>query len=321
MALVPTTALLAGCAQLGVVSDATSISVGRPNEGKVVDAARVPDQGEGFFAPATWKTRGNRYGTDELVDLIVGVGRRLASTGTPRLAVADLSVKGGGEARRWHRSHQSGRDLDLIFYVRDAAGKPVEPTAMLLFDSEGKDRAGSGMTIDVARNWLLVRDLVTAPEASVQWVFMYEPIAEALLAHAIATGEPELLVARARRAMRQPGDSAKHDDHIHVRVFCSAMDRALGCVDTGSSDMLAEREHELTAIADAIAARATQTVSVAAATQRVCSAQALAASSRSAASGRPQLSTICMRAAVPPHLQRLATLLGGAAHRLDLRWL
>ena len=41
-----------------------------------------------------------------------------------------------------------------------------------------------------------------------QWVFMYEPIAARLIEHAEAIGEPEALIARARQALKQPGDSA-----------------------------------------------------------------------------------------------------------------
>ena len=58
---------------------------------------------------------------------------------------------------------------------------------------------GSGITIDIPRTWLLVRELITAPEANVQWVFMFEPIAMALLEHAVLQHEPEAVIARARR--------------------------------------------------------------------------------------------------------------------------
>ena len=140
-----------------------------------------------------------------------------AHVGDTRLVVADLSGKGGGESKKWHRSHQSGRDVDLVYYVRDADGKPFEADAMRAFDATGKARDGSGVTIDIPRTWLLVKELVTAHEATVQYMFIYEPIAVMLLAHAVATGEPEALIARARQTLQQPGDSAPHHDHMHVR--------------------------------------------------------------------------------------------------------
>lgn len=236
---------LAGCAELGVISDGTSISIGRPSRGHLVDGNRLPDHGEGFTTRPTWSQRGNRYGTDELLDLITAVGRRMkAQFVDTALVVADLSGKGGGESRKWHRSHQSGRDVDFVYYMRDAQGQPFEADAMRAFDASGKARDGSGITIDIPRTWLLIRELVTAHEAIVQYVFIYEPIAVKLLEHAVSKGEPEALIARARMTLKQPGDSAPHHDHMHVRVYCSARDRAYGCVDIGPRELLAEREAE-----------------------------------------------------------------------------
>jgi penicillin-insensitive murein endopeptidase len=234
---------LAGCAELGVVSDGTSISVGKPSRGYLIGGAKLPDHGEGFTTRDVWRARDNRYGTDELIDLVVGVARRMHRQ-VPDIAivVADLSGKGGGERHAFHRSHQSGRDADLLYYMRDAAGQPIEPDAMHVFDPRARARDGSGITVDVPRTWLLVKDLVTASEAAVQWIFMYEPIARRLIEHAEQIGEPEAIIARARRALKQPGDSARHDDHLHVRVYCSAADRAYGCVDLGPMEMLAERQ-------------------------------------------------------------------------------
>lgn len=238
-------ALLAGCAELGVIGDGTSISVGRPSGGYLVDGVRLPDRGDGFVTREVWRQRDNRYGTDELVDLVTAVARRMRSrVRDVQLVVADLSCKGGGERRAFHRSHQTGRDVDLLYYLRDAAGKPFEPDAMHTLDPEGRATDGSGLALDVPRTWLLVKELVTAPEAPVQWVFMYEPLARRLLDHAAKLGEPEEVIARARKTLKQPGDSARHDDHLHVRVYCSAADRALGCVDIGPMELLAERAAE-----------------------------------------------------------------------------
>jgi len=235
--------LCAGCAELGVVSDNTSISVGKPSKGYLVDGARLPDRGEGFTTRDVWIQRDNRYGTDELIDLVIGVARRMSGkVHDVKLVVADLSSLGGGGAVEFHRSHQSGRDVDLLYYMRDASGAAFEPDAMHKFDGRGHATDGSGLVIDVSRTWTLVKELVTAPEAPVQYIFIYEPIAQLLLEHAKKIGEPEALIARARKTLRQPGDSARHDDHMHVRVYCSYSDRAYGCVDIGPMDVLADRE-------------------------------------------------------------------------------
>jgi penicillin-insensitive murein endopeptidase len=237
--------MLTGCAELGVITDGTSVSMGRPSDGYLSNGVRLPDSGEGFVTREVWKTRNNRYGTDELLDLITAVGRRMATRVTDvKLVVADLSGQGGGASHLWHRSHQSGRDVDLLYYMRDASGNPFEADAMHLFDARGRARDGTGITVDVARTWLLVKELLTAPEAPVQWVFMYQPLANLVIEHATKIGEPEVLIARARKAVRQPGDSAPHNDHIHVRVYCSTADKLYGCRDIGPMELLAEREAE-----------------------------------------------------------------------------
>jgi penicillin-insensitive murein DD-endopeptidase len=244
-ALASALALLSGCVELGVIGDGTSISMGRPNQGYIVDGVRLPDRGDGFFTREKWRERGNRYGTDELVDLITAVSRRMVAQGAPRMVVADLSAPGGGAALKWHRSHQTGRDVDLLFYVRDRDGKPVEADDMRVFDGHGRARDGSGYKFDVSRNWQLVRELLVAREALVQWVFVAQPLANRMIEHAQAIGEPEVVLAKARLALRQPARSSPHDEHFHVRIYCAAADRPYGCVDVGPMEMLALHEADL----------------------------------------------------------------------------
>jgi penicillin-insensitive murein endopeptidase len=292
-------ALLAGCAELGVVGDGTSISVGRPNSGRIIDGDRIPSSGEGFFTREIWAARGQRYGTEELIDLLVGVSRRMVPlAGGTRLVVADLSGKGGGPAYAWHRSHQSGRDVDLLYYMRDAQGRPMEADAMHVFNAYGVARDGTGITVDVPKTWLLVKELLTAPEAPVQWIFMYQPIAAKLIAHAESIGEPEAIVERARKAVKQPGDSARHDDHMHVRVYCSAADRTYGCIDIGPMDLLAEHEAELRASPLAAQWR-------------------LAGGAGASSLGAPPAAGAAPQPA--PSLETLGRALRAGSHRIDLR--
>jgi penicillin-insensitive murein endopeptidase len=240
--------MLAGCAELGVVSDGTSISMGKPQRGWLVDGARIPDKGEGFFTRETWRDRGNRYGTDELVDLLTAVSRRMIPKSKQRIVIADLSAKGGGVVRAWHVAHQSGRDVDLLYYVRDNTGKAVEADAMRVFDATGKAKDGSGYTVDVPRMWELAKEFLTAPEAAVQWLFIYQPLANRILDYAIAQHEPDALVEKARRALKQPGNGAPHDDHMHVRVYCSKADKMYGCLDIGPMDLMEARKDQPTVV-------------------------------------------------------------------------
>lgn len=250
--------VLAGCAELGVVSDGTSVSVGTASRGFLLDGARLADHGDGYLTREVWRARDNRFGTDELVDLVTAVAHRMrGQVPGVKLVVADLSGKGGGERVAFHRSHQTGRDVDLLYYLRDAQGAPFEADAMHVFDAAGRAVDGSGLTVDIPRTWLLVKEIVTAPEAAVQWIFLYEPLSRRLIEHATKIGEPDAVIARARKTLKQPGDSARHDDHMHVRVYCATADRAYGCRDLGPMELLAEREAEPARVTALVAALAT----------------------------------------------------------------
>ncbi len=240
--------LLCGCIELGVVTDGSSISVGKTSGGYLVDGKRLPDKGEGFMTREVWLARDNRFGTDEMIELVTGVARRLVpQMKGAKLVIGDMSSRHGGNGlanTAFHRSHQSGRDTDVVYPMRDVEGKPFEADAMHAFDGRGRSHDKSNLTLDVPRTWLLVKELVSAPEATVQFIFMYEPIAQLVIEHATAIGEPPQVIAKARRALRQPGDSARHDDHMHVRIYCSSSDREFGCVDFGPMELYAEREAE-----------------------------------------------------------------------------
>lgn len=240
---------LAACPRHGVVDDGTSISYGTSNRGKLMRPARLPDRGDGYFTPPRWAERGLRYGTDELIALLVHVGRRVHGENPgARVGVADLSPLRGGPSA-WHRSHQTGRDVDLLFFATDARGAPVELTDMPVFDAGGvatlpsgvpddpatpEDEAVHTLRFDAARTWLLVRALLENPVAPVQYVFISDALKQILLDHARAAGEPEALVQQAGFLLHQPGDSLPHDDHMHVRILCAASDRVHGCHDRGA---------------------------------------------------------------------------------------
>ena len=50
---------------------------------------------------------------------------------------------------------------------------------------------------------------------------------------ATASGERQELIERASYVLHQPSDSQPHDDHMHIRIYCSPNDRSLGCLDFG----------------------------------------------------------------------------------------
>lgn len=203
-----------------------ALASGVPWRGALRGAIAFPERGPGFVTPATWQLRGLRFGTRELVDAVMRAAARVDGEhpGVP-LFVGDLSPARGGPSA-WHRSHQNGLDVDLMFYAIDEDGAPApEPLNMQRFDPETL-RAG-GLRFDLARNWQLVRALLTDKKISVDMIIVHEGIEASLLTYAAAIGEPAWLRERAEAALRQA--RSPHDDHFHVRLGCPAGHASAGC--------------------------------------------------------------------------------------------
>lgn len=116
-----------------------SMSCSAASRGALFNGLRLPESSRGFHTPREWYQRGHRYGSDTLVNLLV----RAAATVTRQfpgsvLGVGDLSRAGGGSLGG-HRSHQSGRDVDLHFYALDPKGRPMSPdNHMAIFSQNGR---------------------------------------------------------------------------------------------------------------------------------------------------------------------------------------
>ncbi len=207
-------------------------SVGVPHRGVLTHGTALPKKGPGFV-----RLRKNdiRWGNPRLVGAIQRAAKNVADSrpGAP-LVVADLSAKRGGKIPR-HRSHRNGRDGDLLFYALTPGGRSIKSPGFVHFKSDGIAEADKGEMVrfDVARNWRLVRSLVADETAAMQYIFVARWLEALLIEYALATEADLELVWRAEVVLRQPGDSAPHDDHFHVRLYCSRADREAGCIDTG----------------------------------------------------------------------------------------
>jgi penicillin-insensitive murein endopeptidase len=237
----------AGCIGPGYFTDGSSVSVGSFNRGALRRGARLPARGDGWVIPRLWQVRGANYATDELVAAVEHVAGRVRREWPGSvLGIGDMSLRGGGDSVL-HHSHENGRDLDLIYYAHDERGRAVLPVDSMprypFFDLRARDPGPqehgvvfapfSTRFFDVPRNWALVRALLEEPGIEIQYLFIHARLRERLLAYAAAAGEDPSLLERAEAILHQPGDSAPHDDHLHVRIFCAADDRSFGCRDAG----------------------------------------------------------------------------------------
>ncbi len=210
-----------------------SVSLGTVTEGRLLRGARLPAPADHLAVLPRQRARYLRHGTDELVAALTRAARRVARQYPGAvLFLGNAAAPEGGDIP-WSVSHNSGRDVDLSFYVLDAAGRPAVPPDLLLFDAGGwAFDATTAWRIDFERTWALVAALLTDPAARVQFVFVYRPLARRLLEEGKRQGASAELLERASKVLIQPGRSP-HNDHLHLRVHCSDQDLGLGCREMG----------------------------------------------------------------------------------------
>ena len=116
--------------------------------------------------------------------------------------------------------------------VMTPSGIPISSPGFVRFEGDGLGIAEGSkdyIRIDIDREWLLLRSLLTSPEIGVQFMFVCREVEALLIDHARALGEPESLVWRAETVMLQPSDSLPHDDHVHLRIACAPEEAITGC--------------------------------------------------------------------------------------------
>ncbi len=212
-----------------------SRSTGTVGTGALIHAAPLPVEGPYHQVIERHRKYGTQWGTAELVAVLLSGAQHAGevSPGAP-LRIGNLSKKSGGDIR-WSRSHNSGRDADIAFFVKTKAeGASVVTPELLQFDSEGVPVGRPDLIFDVARNWLFIKGLLINPDKTViQYVFVSDPLKAMLLDYAAKIGEPAELIQEANDVLHQPTDALPHDDHFHVRIACPLEDRLRGCLDAG----------------------------------------------------------------------------------------
>jgi penicillin-insensitive murein endopeptidase len=206
-------------------------SIGSPTEGRLVGGMHL-DDGPGLRVVPAYSAGDVRWGLEPLVTMIEraahAVRRQFPDTIT---SFGHLSRAGGGDLDR-HRSHESGRDADLAFFVRgggNTRNKQLLASHFVPFRGDGTAASWPGAWFDDARNWALVASLVSDPVAHVTHLFVASPLRARLLAYAERVGVPSELRMRAAEVMQQPHGTLPHDDHFHVRIGCPA--HMSGCVE------------------------------------------------------------------------------------------
>lgn len=186
-----------------------SLSVGRPNRGQLING--VPLQESELFHIVVPEAC---FGTEETIFYLTRATRAVhaAHPGTRQLAIGHISRQGGGYLRP-HKSHQSGRDVDVGFFysTRDTWY-----------------RRATANNLDLPRTWTFLRALVT--ETDVEMVFVASYIQTLIRRYAESLGEDRAFLhalfdgdgPRGPVFRHAPG----HATHFHVRFFSPFAERA-----------------------------------------------------------------------------------------------
>jgi penicillin-insensitive murein DD-endopeptidase len=204
-----------------------SRSVNYPWDGQLIRGQKVRESKFIRYVPED-AVAGRFYGTSQMVQLIERAARRVANRYPgAKLSVGELSSAQGGDIGG-HRSHESGRDADIGFYVKGADRRPFSYQAFVPFNAGGR---GAGVHADLrfddARNWELVAKLVTDPDARVQYIFVARVIKNRLLREAVRRKAPAQTIERAESVMVEPARGNPHRSHFHVRIYCAPSDRPM----------------------------------------------------------------------------------------------
>jgi murein endopeptidase len=181
-----------------------ALSIGAPNAGLLFNGIPLPES-------PLWTIRNAQeaFGTPETVAFIKAAVEAVLARfpDSPPICIGDLSRPDGGRLNL-HASHQSGRDVDLGFYLTEGAAPDftsVKPAK-----------------IDMARTWALVRALVT--ETDVDRIFVDRTVQAALYKYALSVGENRAWLEDLFQYPRGKADTVvqherRHRDHMHVRFY------------------------------------------------------------------------------------------------------
>jgi len=187
------------------LSSLGTISVGFADQGRLINAARMA-QDEAWVCQRPELA----YGTQETVEALETAFRAVHKQ-FPNSAPARLSHIGlpDGGYLKPHRSHQSGRDADIGFFYKD--------------DRTPAPRMRRDKLMDPARNWALIRALVTGTD--VQVILVDRSIQKILKTYALSAGEDkgwvDSLFSGGRRALIQ--HARRHKDHFHARFLLAPL--------------------------------------------------------------------------------------------------
>ncbi len=195
------------------IPESVSESIGAPNHGRLENAEVLPPH-PGYIV----RNRNRAYGTLETILWIQDAfdAVRAQHPGAPRVRIHDISLPAGGPMAG-HRSHQSGRDVDMSYFQRRCGGLPCPMRRLNPED------------LDADRQWTLFEHWLKNDQ--VDAIFMDYSLQRPLYEAARRAGYSRTELSRWIQYPRGPSfplgivrHYRRHRDHAHVRFTCPDTD-------------------------------------------------------------------------------------------------
>ncbi|MBP7866525.1 MAG: penicillin-insensitive murein endopeptidase [Acidobacteria bacterium] len=180
------------------------LSCGSPNRGRLINGIKMQSE-QGIRV----RNEDRTWGTPETIAAIRFAVAKVHQEfpGTPDILVGDISRENGGRLGT-HKSHQSGRDVDLSYYPSDGSDR------QFFFNANEKN-------MDVPRTWKLIEGLMA--DDKTQYIFIDRSVQKVLYKYVrdeLQLPEDELqsifgAVSRSKSAKIR--HARGHKNHIHVR--------------------------------------------------------------------------------------------------------
>jgi len=184
-------------------------AIGLASGGCVSGAQALPLDGPGYRVMRP--SRNRRFGHPELVGFVQALGRQIQERDLGTLLVGDLGQPRGGPMPSMHRSHQSGLDVDLWFWLpRDIGERTLSTDERERWSAPGM-LSPNHRSLDPAR-WTPAQAALlqlAARHPEVDRIFVNPLIKQALCRSRAGSGW-----------LRKLRPWWGHADHLHVRLRC-----------------------------------------------------------------------------------------------------
>lgn len=194
------------CEILEPQTDSQSTGSTSASSGKLENAAEIPMGGPYHLVNPIARSRKRNYATNELYIVIQKIGCATMQAYNTKITFNDVSKKGGGNIG--HKSHASGRDIDLGFICqKDGNRYPCYKNVV----------KGTGVVpeFDPAGNWEMVKAMLQI--SKVRFIFLNPKIIKSIIDWAEVNEANKTIVKKAKSSLNPMNN---HVTHYHLRIHC-----------------------------------------------------------------------------------------------------